>query len=100
MYNPFEKVKLTNGEFVKAVLAVDNETDARRLVGWYRAYLKNRRALHIQLNQARIDARTESLEIESDDKTIQNNIGFCFNEGMPVEKQRLWAKVCGAASPW
>ena len=38
-------------------------------------------------------------EIEDAAGAVANSIGFCFAEGMSVERRKMWRDVCGAEHP-
>ena len=71
------------GQFVRAVMAINNEEDATRfyngLIEWGK------------------DNYPAGCPVED---TAKSNIGFCFGENMKPEPIELWTKVCGAYHPW
>lgn len=70
------------GDFISAVMVIDNEADA---LEFYRGYI-------------------DYLEIQPDRtqpaKTVADaNIGWCFGEGMSEERKAMWSRCTTASHP-
>jgi hypothetical protein len=88
-FNERSAGKHTIGDFVRAVLAIENVDDARRF------YLGC--VAHIQ---AQIDAGTwQSGTTANAEEGARSNIGWCYGEGMSPERCRMWVEACGAVHP-
>lgn len=72
----------TIGDFISAVLAVDNEQDAAAFYDGYVAFLEV------------APDRTEPA-----DSVARANIGWCFGEGMTSDRVQIWRQVCNASHP-
>ena len=77
----FEKDKHTIGEFVSAVLKIDNEKDAAEFAREYLQWLTERQG------------GFEPYDV------MRSNIGWCFGEGMRQERIEMWNRVCNASHP-
>jgi hypothetical protein len=75
------------GEFIRAVLAIDNEEDAAEFYAGHITYIQRQ----IDKGEWKSDATPM--------QAVQSNIGWCFGEGMPAERVAMWSKVCGASHP-
>lgn len=75
--------KHTIGDFIRAVLDIDNKEDAERFIRGYMEWLKE---------QPDLDERGPEF-------VMRSNIGWCFGEGMKPERIAMWNKVCGATHP-
>src|SRR5262245_30390519 len=71
----------TIGDFIRAVLAIDNERDAKTFVEHYLELMK----------EPRIEDRL---------KIMRDNIGYCFGEWMSEDKIKMWMKLTGARHPY
>ena len=78
----------TIGEFIRAVMKVDNEADARSFYSGYLEYVRN----------AKPDPGDPPCKL-TPEQIVKSNIGWCFGEGMPDTKIAMWVKVCGASHP-
>jgi hypothetical protein len=76
------------GQFIRAVLAIDNPEDARKFYDSCLAW--------------QIWMRTQP-EYEGSKHTpeevVRANIGWCFGEGMAQERINMWYQVTGATHP-
>ena len=77
----------TIGEFIHAVMAIDNEEDALEFYSGHVAYIQRQ----IDKGEWKSDATPM--------QAVQSNIGWCFGEGMSGERVSMWSKVCGASHP-
>ena len=72
----------TIGEFISAVFTVENAEDAKEFYDGYLEYLH------------------KQPDLEGEPKRIaRSNIGWCFGEGMVLEKIKMWSRTCGASHP-
>jgi hypothetical protein len=78
----FEKKSHAIGEFVGAVLAIDNEADAAAFAERYLEWLRERPNGKY-----------------SPEQLLKDNIGWCFGEGMSSDRIAMWNKICGASHP-
>ena len=78
--------RYTIGDFVRAVLAIDNEDDAAEFYAGHVA--------HIQRTIDKGEWNSSSTAEEG----AKSNIGWCFGEGMSDERRAMWVKVCGASA--
>jgi hypothetical protein len=72
----------TIGDFIRAVLAVEDEADARRFFDGYVAWL-----------EAQPDRALPALDV------ARANVGWCFGEGMSPERVAMWHRLTGSAHP-
>jgi hypothetical protein len=72
----------TIGDFIRAVLAVEDEADARRFFDGYVAWL-----------EAQPDCTLPALDV------ARANVGWCFGEGMAPELVAMWHRLTGSAHP-
>jgi hypothetical protein len=91
--NGFDDPKRSNGrhtigDFVSAVMKIDNKTDAAL---FYRGYLEWLSKLPKK--------EKEGSENLTDEQVAKSNIGWCFGEGMSSKKIEMWNKVTGAVHP-
>ncbi len=77
----FNKDSFTIGDFISAVMAIDNELDAEAFAADYESW------------SAKNHPKNNATEV------MRSNIGWCFGEGMDKERQKMWVKVCGASHP-
>lgn len=72
----------TIGALVSAVMAIEEDEDARRFFEGYFLW---------QTEHGR----------DGDDpgEVVRSNIGWCFGEGMARAQVEMWQRVCGAAHP-
>lgn len=77
----------TIGDFVRAVLTIDNEQDAARFFRGTVAYI-----------QDQIDAGTWKSRSTAEE-AARSNIGWCYGEGMASKRIEMWVKACGASHP-
>lgn len=77
----------TIGEFIAAVLAIDNAKEAREFFDGHVAWI-----------QRSIDAGTWT-STYSAEAAARANLGWCFGEGMAADRIRMWVEVCGASHP-
>lgn len=79
-----ETNRYTIGQFIRAVLAIDNPADALR---FYRGEIEHH-------------AKDEELcKKYSPPDAAKSNIGWCYGEGMITEHVQMWCDVCGASHP-
>lgn len=74
----------TIGDFISAVMAINNEADAQE---FYRGY--------VEWLEAQPGRKTEHTAKHVADM----NIGWCFGEGMTDERKQMWAKCTTASHP-
>jgi len=72
------------GDFIRAVLKINDEDTARQFYEGEVDYLNN------QPDLSPIGAEA----------VARANIGFCFGEGMNPEQIKMWNQVCEASHPW
>lgn len=77
----------TIGDFISAVLSIDNERDAQRFYDWYVGHISGEMAAGLWEDQGTAEDAARS------------NLGWCFGEGMASERQAMWVRVCGASHP-
>jgi hypothetical protein len=77
----------TIGDFIRAVLRIDNPEDARRFYQGCVAYTQ------AQIDSGKWEARHTPIE------AANANIGWCFGEGMAPERITMWREVSGACHP-
>ena len=75
----------TSGDFIRAVLYIDNAEDAK---AFYDGYLE----LMSELTDEQKDGYTP-------EQLAKLNIGWCFGEGMKTERVKMWHNITGAAHP-
>jgi hypothetical protein len=68
-------------DLIRAILWIDEETDAKAFFEGYVAYINKTKPIGEALKVAR------------------NNIGWCFGEGMTPEQVLMWRRTCEAAHP-
>lgn len=78
-----ENGKHTIGDFMRAVLAIENDDDARR---FYRG------CVHFHATHG-VDAPYTPWSV------TKANIGWCYGEGMSEERRTMWIRVCDASHP-
>jgi hypothetical protein len=71
----------TIADFVREVLAVEDEASAR--------------ALYVRHVAELLDGG----QVEDPYVAARLNIGWCFGEGMTAERRAMWRAACGAAHP-
>jgi hypothetical protein len=72
------------GDFIGAVLRIDNEFDMARFYSGYLDYLSG---------------FSESERSGSPEMVARFNIGWCFGEGMAADRIVMWSRVCRASHP-
>lgn len=77
----------TIGDFVRTVLAIDNEQDAKSFYDW-----------QVQWVQGQIDNGTWKSDTTAE-QAAKMNIGWCYGEGMSPDRVQMWVKVCDASHP-
>jgi hypothetical protein len=70
------------GDLIGAIMAVDNDADARR---FYDGYVVSIREV----------GKTKELPAD----VARSNIGWCFGEGMEPDRIAMWRRVCDAVHP-
>jgi hypothetical protein len=73
----------TIGDLIRAVMAVDNEADAKE---FYRGYVE-------WLEAQPMDNGYTAQQV------ADSNIGWCFGEGMREERKRMWVMSTTASHP-
>ena len=69
------------GQFISNVLAIHEEPQAKQFVEEYSNWLEER------------------FPLQPHKKVLQENIGWCFGEGMTQSQVDMWISVCGAYHP-
>jgi hypothetical protein len=77
----------SSGQFIRRVLAVSNESDAKTLFDG-----------EVSVIQGEIDAGRWAHPQDAI-TAARMNIGWCFGEGMSQERCAMWNRVCGASHP-
>lgn len=77
----------TIGNFVRAVLSIDNTEDAARFYRGCVAHVQD------QIDQGEWQSSASAVQ------AANSNIGWCFGEGMAGERIGMWRSVCDAAHP-
>jgi hypothetical protein len=72
----------TIGDFIRAVLTVEDEADARRFFDGYVAWL-----------ESQPERTLPALDV------ARANVGWCFGEGMTPERVAMWHRLTGSAHP-
>jgi hypothetical protein len=72
----------TIGDFIRAVLAIEEEADARRFFDGHVAWL-----------EAQPERTLPALDM------ARANVGWCFGEGMTPEHVAMWHRLTGSAHP-
>lgn len=76
----------TIGDFISAVMAINNSFDAKR---FYQGYVTFMSCLPAEVRDSK----------HTPEEVAKSNIGWCFGEGMPQERIVMWRRVCGASHP-
>lgn len=76
----FEKKCFTIGDFVSAVLSIQEKLEAESFYQDYLSWLKENKS-------------------NNSEKIARQNIGWCFGEGMSEDKRQMWISACGACHP-
>lgn len=76
----------TIGDFYAAVLGIDNADEARRFFDGYVAWME-------ALPEDQRDPKRTATDV------ARINIGWVFGEGMPEERQQMWADAVNATHP-
>lgn len=72
----------SHGDFIRAVLGIDNPEDARRFRDGY---------LEVMTANGVTPERQQEL--------ASSNIGWCYGEGMPSERIAMWVEATQASHP-
>lgn len=77
----------TIGDYIRAVLAIDNEGDAGRFYRGELAFVQR------QMDAGKWEGKGTATQ------AAHANIGWCFGEGMIPERIAMWGRVCDASHP-
>ncbi len=69
------------GDFISAVLKIDNDRDARRFY------------------EGAIKSLERYSKVNNPKEIVNSNIGWVFGEGMSADRIMMWCRVSGAAHP-
>ena len=83
MKHCFDKQDYTIGDLINEIMAIDNENDARTFFADYCAWLTT----------------SPTTKPYKSEEVARANIGWCFGEGMKLERRNMWINVCAASHP-
>ena len=77
----------TIGDFIRAVMVIDNPDEARR---FYQGTIAN---IQQQIDSGKWESKVNAVQ------AANSNIGWCFGEGMQDERVAMWRSVSDASHP-